>query len=196
MSQRVHIAIYEPSTIIRRGIISILKRLSSLDIDIAEIAFTSQLSVQIIKYNPNILIISPSNFGLYSIQNIKNETKRSNIKFIALQNNLIDPSLLKEYDEVISIYDSIETITEKLKNVIQKSDEITDKQELSNREKDVVIAIVKGMTNKQIADELKLSTHTIMTHRRNITNKLKIHSSSGLTIYAIVNKLIDITDIQ
>ena len=52
------------------------------------------------------------------------------------------------------------------------------------------------MTNKAIADKLYLSIHTVITHRRNIAAKLQIHSAAGLTIYAIVNKLVDLSDIR
>ncbi|MCK9162726.1 MAG: LuxR C-terminal-related transcriptional regulator [Bacteroidales bacterium] len=52
------------------------------------------------------------------------------------------------------------------------------------------------MTNKEIANTLCISTHTIITHKRNISNKLQIHSSAGLTIYAIINKLIDINEVR
>ena len=67
---------------------------------------------------------------------------------------------------------------------------------LSSREKEIVTCVVKGMTNKEIADALFLSTHTVITHRRNIARKLQIHSPAGLTIYAIVNKLVEIQDIK
>ncbi|MEE0860679.1 MAG: LuxR C-terminal-related transcriptional regulator, partial [Paludibacteraceae bacterium] len=67
---------------------------------------------------------------------------------------------------------------------------------LSDREKDVLIQLVKGLSNKEIADVLCISTHTVISHRKNITRKLNIHSTAGLTIYAIVNKLIDIHTIQ
>ena len=68
--------------------------------------------------------------------------------------------------------------------------------ELSMREKEIICCVVKGMTNKQIADTLCLSAHTVMTHRRNIASKLSIHSTAGLTIYAIVNKLIELDEIK
>lgn len=67
---------------------------------------------------------------------------------------------------------------------------------LSDREKDVIICIVEGMTNKQIADHLFISINTVITHRRNIAKKLQIHSSAGLTIYAIVNNLVDISSVK
>lgn len=67
---------------------------------------------------------------------------------------------------------------------------------LSDREKDILIGITKGQSNKEIADTLCLSVHTVTTHRRNISQKLQIHSTAGLIIYAIANKLVDIADIQ
>lgn len=86
---------------------------------------------------------------------------------------------------------------------IQYTDEIDsesidkDKLEvLSAREKDIIICVAKGMNNKEIADYLYLSVHTVTTHRRNISNKLQIHTTAGLIIYAIANKLVNIEEIQ
>ena len=62
---------------------------------------------------------------------------------------------------------------------------------LSDREKDIIRCVARGMSNKEIADKLFLSIHTVTTHRRNITRKLQIHSLAGLTIYAIANNLIE-----
>ena len=67
---------------------------------------------------------------------------------------------------------------------------------LSDREKDVVVRLVQSMSNKEIAEHLFISTNTVITHRRNIARKLQIHSPAGLTIYAIVNNLIDISAVK
>ena len=67
---------------------------------------------------------------------------------------------------------------------------------LSDREKEVVVSLVQGMSNKEIADHLYISVNTVITHRRNIARKLQIHSSAGLTIYAIVNGLVDISNVK
>lgn len=67
---------------------------------------------------------------------------------------------------------------------------------LSTREQEVIIALVQGMSNKEIATHLNISTNTVITHRRNIARKLQIHSPAGLTIYAIVNGLVDINAVK
>lgn len=72
----------------------------------------------------------------------------------------------------------------------------TSDENLSDREKDVIIGVVQGMSNKEIADHLFISVNTVITHRRNIARKLQIHSPAGLTIYAIVNKLVDISSVK
>ena len=69
-------------------------------------------------------------------------------------------------------------------------------EQLSDREKDVVVCVVQGMQNKEIADHLFISINTVITHRRNIARKLQIHSAAGLTIYAIVNGLVDISSVK
>lgn len=196
MKRRIHIIIAEPSIIIRSGIISVLKRLNILDIDIAEVAHMESLEAQISQSNPDILIINPAHLGFFSPQHLRNIGEGSALKILALQVNMLDNAALKHYDQIISIYDTASTIKEKLLSIIESYNENDYKVGLSTREQEIVVAIAKGLSNKQIADLLCLSTHTVMTHRRNITAKLQIHSPAGLTIYAIVNKLIDITEIK
>ena len=67
---------------------------------------------------------------------------------------------------------------------------------LSDREREVIIGVVQGLQNKEIADRLFISVNTVTTHRRNIARKLQIHSPAGLTIYAIVNGLVDISSVK
>ena len=68
--------------------------------------------------------------------------------------------------------------------------------ELSDREKDIVCCVARGLANKEIATQLCLSVHTVTTHRRNISNKLNIHSAAGLAIYAIIHKLVDLSEVK
>ncbi len=82
---------------------------------------------------------------------------------------------------------------DEIQNDIIPNDKI---EVLSEREKDILVCITKGMSNKEIADALYLSVNTITTHRRNISNKLQIRTSAGLIIYAIANKLVNIEDIK
>jgi DNA-binding NarL/FixJ family response regulator len=67
---------------------------------------------------------------------------------------------------------------------------------LSAREKDIIRCVAKGMANKEIADTLCLSVHTVTTHRRNISSKLQIHSPAGLTIFAILNHLVALDEVK
>lgn len=67
---------------------------------------------------------------------------------------------------------------------------------ISNREKEIIGLVAKGLSNKEIADRLFLSVHTVTTHRRNIASKLQIHSAAGLTIYAILHNIIDISEVS
>ena len=71
-----------------------------------------------------------------------------------------------------------------------------ENEPLSERECDVLVKIANGLSNKEIADALCISVHTVITHRKNITRKLNIHSTAGLTIYAIVNKLVNLTNLD
>ena len=67
---------------------------------------------------------------------------------------------------------------------------------LSAREIEVLVLITKGLINKEIADKLNISLTTVITHRKNITEKLGIKSVSGLTIYAVMNGYVEIDRIS
>ncbi|MDR1332463.1 MAG: LuxR C-terminal-related transcriptional regulator [Tannerella sp.] len=197
MNKRINIAIADTSVIIRSGIISVLKRLSTLNIDIMEITDMGQLGMQLFRYKPDILILNPLSLGSLSLQQLKTDSGHKCLKFVALQTSLTDSAALNAYDETISLYDSAEQIKDKLTRFYLPDDDSGDnRQELSIREKEIIVCVVKGMTNRQMAEHLCLSTHTVITHRRNIANKLQIHSPAGLTIYAIVNKLVELDDVK
>lgn len=85
-------------------------------------------------------------------------------------------------------------VTKKISKLIGTNGD--DREKLSDREQDVVVALVQGMSNKEIASHLFISVNTVITHRRNIARKLQIHSPAGLTIYAIVNGLVDISNVK
>ena len=85
-------------------------------------------------------------------------------------------------------------VTYKISNMINQNPSSTET--LSDREKDVIVSLVQGMTNKEIADHLFISINTVITHRRNIARKLQFHSPAGLTISAIVNHLVDISSVR
>lgn len=85
-------------------------------------------------------------------------------------------------------------VTAKISSMINKNPD--NSEVLGEREKEVIVSLVQGMTNKEIADHLCISINTVITHRRNIARKLQIHSPAGLTIYAIVNNLVDISSVK
>jgi regulator of cell morphogenesis and NO signaling len=68
--------------------------------------------------------------------------------------------------------------------------------ELSAREKEILVAVAKGMLNKEIADLYNISIYTVISHRKNITRKTGIKTVAGLTVYALLNNLIDMNSIE
>ena len=84
----------------------------------------------------------------------------------------------------------------KIKPQTHRRHQLPETEELSDRERDVLVQVVRGLSNKEIADVLCISQHTVVSHRKHITRKLNIHSAAGLTIYAIVNKLVDLNSLE
>ena len=110
----------------------------------------------------------------------------------------VEQAVLKQYHAVIEIDDTKQKIESKLHDALldKNNNEPKENYELSDREKDVLIAVAKGKTNKEIADELCLSIHTVITHRKNINRKTGIKTISGLTVYALLNNLIDESSVK
>ena len=190
------LAVAETSYIIRKGLVYVLSQLSSVG-KVVELKEMEDISYQIDILQPDAVLINPMLLG-HTRQDIRQQLNLGKqTAIIALVYNLIDEQFYRSYDAVIRINDSESKIESTLLNCLNKEpDSSSDQEELSDREKEILISVVKGMSNKEIAEYHNISIHTAITHRRNITRKLKVHSISGLTIYAIINKLVDISEIK
>ena len=134
----------------------------------------------IIKYYPTPVTDNPSpvTYQLISVMSDLWHTEQDFADHCAIEDDILRPALTKQESHSHRRHQQPET------------------EELSEREKDVLVQVVRGLSNKEIADVLCISTHTVITHRKNIARKLNIHSTAGLTIYAIVNKLVDINSLE
>jgi DNA-binding CsgD family transcriptional regulator len=105
--------------------------------------------------------------------------------------------VLRQVDGVVNIYDDQPQLLRKLRAALEQgqTNPYSDSHDLSERERDVLILVAKGMANKEIADRLNISIHTVMSHRKNITHKTGIKSVAGLTVYALLNNLLDQNDV-
>lgn len=195
----IRIAIAETSVIIRGGLTAALKRLPNVKVQPIELLSIEALHDCVRTQCPDMLIVNPAFGDYFDIGKFREETSGKKIRVIALVTSFVDASLLSKYDESISIFDDLERLSKKISgllNVPSEEEDLENQDALSQREKEIVICVVKGMTNKEIAEKLFLSIHTVITHRRNISKKMQIHSAAGLTIYAIVNKLVTLNDVK
>jgi DNA-binding NarL/FixJ family response regulator len=203
MNEELRILVAETSPIIRSGLAACLKRLPDFKILPLEIHSSSEL-MHVLREKCGqeevLLVVNPTFEGNFDPVKLRAELN-SEMKIIALEVARLDRYVSANYDAVISIVDELNVISDKIKSLVapeEPDEEGSDKEKevLSKREKEIVALVVKGLTNQEIADKLYLSVHTVITHRRNIARKLEIHSATGLTIYAIVNKLVDLSEIK
>ena len=111
----------------------------------------------------------------------------------------MDKNILKYFKETIELTDNKQKVVNKLLNILNNNDDSSsqnESEELSNREEDVLVCVAKGMTNKDISEVLNISVHTVITHRKNIVKKTGIKSVSGLTVYALLNNLVEESEIN
>ena len=194
----IKIIIAESSPIISGG-------LSSFFNDMNQIAVASivdnidDLQDKIIMHNPDVLIINPMMLGCMLNTFVKQMTQNHpNINRVALVTSYVDKNILKNFKEVIELNDNKQKVINKILNLQNNNEETSAQNEsvdLSNREVDVLVCVAKGMTNKDISDMLNISVHTVITHRKNIVKKTGIKSVSGLTVYALLNNLVEESEI-
>ena len=192
----IKIVIAENSLILRSGISAVLKRLSDYTFSINEVSNMDAFMLFSRLHRPEIAIINPLFLGGVSIANYKRDNPDT--KVVALVSGYFDNKTLADFDGSISIFDDLDTVNDTISSVlhIEEDDDNIETEQLSQREKEIIGCVVKGLTNKAIAEKLSISIHTVITHRRNISKKLQIHSSAGLAIYAIVNKIVEIQDLS
>ena len=194
----IKIIIAESSPIISSG-------LSSFFNDMNQIAVASivdnidDLQDKIIMHNPDVLVINPMMLGCMLNTFVKQMTQNHpNINRVALVTSYVDKNILKNFKEVVELNDNKQKVINKMLNLQNNNDETSAQNEsvdLSNREVDVLVCVAKGMTNKDISDMLNISVHTVITHRKNIVKKTGIKSVSGLTVYALLNNLVEESEI-
>ena len=190
--------IFEKTYLIRKGLTSVIDKIISKEsvhqTDNAEdfIRVTSNREFDFIIINPELIN------HLAIKESIKKNKSASQI--IALHGNSASLSTEIEWAESIELNDSQSVIIKKINKLVGNSETKKTKSEIpegiSKRETDVLKYIALGHSNKEIADILFISTHTAVTHRKNITRKLGIKTVPGLTIYAILNNIIDINDTE
>lgn len=195
MSRTLIIA--EPSEIIRKGLVHIIDSLDLFD-RIHEVNAGTVLESAVSRLDPDVLIINPS-FFQPAFQERLDGLKNEKIKIAGIVCELQDEEYSEFFDVVIKTADTRLKIKNKLGKLISSSPsrnlQINDNS-LSAREKDVVRLLARGLTNKEIADKLFISPHTTMTHRKNITRKLNIKSVAGLLVYAIINEIVTVDEMQ
>lgn len=190
------LAVAETSYIIRKGLVYTLSQLSFVS-KVVELKELDDIPYQLNLLEPDAVIINPMLLSHGLKQDAKHQLKlNKKTPLIALVYNLIDEQFYRSYDGIIRINDTESKINEVISKCLDENKSNPEQEELSDREKDILISVVKGMSNKEIADHHSISIHTVITHRRNIGRKLGIHSASGLTVYAILNKLVDIKEIS
>lgn len=147
----------------------------------------------------DVIIIDPTVFSYAERSNGRSWlSDNSDAAAVALQTGLNDEETLRQFDETISLYDEPTTIIRKLRTAVEGRQESAkgEGEELSSREKEILVCVAKGMLNKEIADQFNISIYTVITHRKNITRKTGIKTVAGLTVYALLNNLIDVGDFE
>ena len=197
--QKYKIIIIEPSEVIREGVKLFIERIPRFEV---RFCFSDLQSFEnkLIKEDFHIIIINPSIIKFYETVPIRTFfSDYPAVYLIALLYQYVDAETVQHFDGILDIYDEGWKIPKKILKITEtarpKNNQSTDNIELSDREKEVLIALAQGFANKETADKLHISTHTVISHRKNIVRKTGIKTVSGLTLYAMFNNLISQDDL-
>lgn len=183
-----------PSKIVARGIEAVLGEIGEFRVEgiLSDLSHASEAKLR--NMDADVIIIDPVIFDYVSRTNARVRlAEHSDASVVALKTIPMDDEQMKQYDAVISMYDTPVNIVKKLRESLAMREENPESEghDLSAREKEILVCVAKGMLNKEIADVCNLSIHTVITHRKNITRKTGIKTVAGLTVYALLNNLID-----
>lgn len=196
--KQYNVAILESSPMLTEGLAKIIE--DSLGFRLDKVFRSASNPQNLVLNSIDILIVNPRLLGENQIVKLMREWKETyeDLSIVALQTSYFSSQMAALFDAVIELDDDIPTIFGKLKKVIhqENSGEGNESFELSAREKDVLVAVAKGLQNKEIANQLNISVYTVMAHRKNITRKTGIKSIAGLTVYALLNNLISQNEIN
>ena len=188
-----------PSLIVAKGLESTFGDLGEFEVAgiLPDLGRGSEVRLRNI--GADVIIVDPSVFSHAERPGARNWLQSySDAAVVALQTTLQDDETLRQFDEVISLYDEPAAVIRKLRTALEGRTETprTEGEELSAREKEILVCVAKGMLNKEIADRFNISIHTVITHRKNITRKTGIKTVAGLTVYALLNNLIDVNSLD
>ena len=194
----IKIAIAEPSQMLRYGLGNMLHELPDVEIIFSTDNLNS-LNARISALHPDILIINPQLYEYARRATLRAEFDQlPNLRIIGLITAHCDSQHLKQFSGLIELNDDLQRVKSTINQVIgtiQNDTDEPDTDPLSDREKEVLVCLSKGLKNNEIADTLNISVHTVITHRKNIVRKTGIKSVAALTVYAILNNLIEEKDI-
>ena len=188
-----------PSKIVARGIEAVLSELGEFRVEgiLADLSHASEVRLR--NMDADVIIIDPVVFDYVSrLGGRARLAEHSDAAVVALRTIPMEEEHMRQYDGTISMYDDPVTVVRKLRESLAVHEETPDSEghDLSQREKEILVCVAKGMLNKEIADHCNLSIHTVITHRKNITRKTGIKTVAGLTVYALLNNLIDSSSIE
>lgn len=184
------IIIISRSEIIKRGISSIVRNNFNIDVSF----FDSKEELRRFRKLEDTFFLMFLHRNQIDIEDIREEFDEScKLDVVWMCNELTTPTDVEE--KTVCLDATKEQIVDLVSHVLRDNnipeDKVVSVSTLSERETDVLTLVAKGFSNKEIGEKLFISMHTVISHRKNITKKLGIKSISGLTVYAILHKLID-----
>ena len=187
-----------PSKVIARGIEAVLSELGEFRVEgiLSDLSHASEARLR--NMDADVILIDPVLADYTSRMNVRSRiSEYSSAAVVALKSVPMDEEQLKHYDGAVGLYDDPVAIVRKLRESLSSREESPESEgyDLSAREKDILVCVAKGMLNKEIADHYNISIHTVITHRKNIMEKLKARSLAEVIIYAVMNGLVDVGDI-
>lgn len=199
MADRLTVVLVESSYLLQAGIEQLVQEMPQMILIETFDGSEKKLLEKIQNKKPDVIIINPVILGDHFVSVI-NQLSKNGSCLVGLVDHNTPANLRSHFRYCLNIKDDKYELLEIMKNISGNRVTEDDKEiliaELSEREITVLKQVIYGLTNQEIADKLFLSIHTVTTHRKNITRKLGIKTVSGLTVYAIMNKIVDLEDIE
>jgi len=197
VANRITIALIENSYLLASGMENLLKELHEVQLLEVFDGTEKNLLKKIESLKPDCMIINPDSVADFLNSFIASLNKETAV--VGLIHDSTPAYIKSRFAHHINMKSGKHELMNIISQIVGNKNSkkpVSKNQPLTEREITILKQITLGLTNQEIAEKLFLSIHTVMTHRKNMTKKLGIKTVSGLTVYAILNKVIDIQDIE
>lgn len=216
-NELLRVVIADDHSVVRQGIRGVLEEIDGLEV-VGEAGDGAQALTMVAELAPDVVVLDvnmPEKSGLDVTMDLREQAHPARVLILSMHDDpeyvlqavragadgyvLKDVSPAELRDAVQAVHEGRDYFTARvtqqlsvaLRAEIEQEQRRTRLGSLTNREREVLLLVAQGLTNREIGDQLQISPRTVETHRERVMGKLRIRTVAGLTRFVVEHELDD-----